>query len=372
MANIGKIAGLIAAAGYSSRMGVFKPLLPLGEKTVIETAVDSLKQGGIQDIRVITGYQGEKIHAVLEGFDGRVLDNPLYPEGMFSSILAGIRNLEPDTEAFFLLPGDNPLIRRRSIKEILRVYRKTGAAVVYPVFNGKRGHPPLISAKCFPAILRSDGAGGLRHVLARFEVDSAEAVVADEGILIDIDTVDDYRKLKEYQRCRSIPTDAECYAMLNKYQSDHRVLRHGEKVAAIGSALAVALNQAGLKLNIDLVSAGGLVHDLAKGKRNHAKHGGRLLAGMGFPELASIVGSHMDMNFSPEDAIDEMAIVFLADKLVQGDKRISLAERFHPALQKFRDNPEISRAVRQKMQAAETIQEKVLHTLGAKYFDQLA
>jgi len=372
MANNGKISGIIVAAGYSSRMGVFKPLLPLGEKTVIETAVNSLRQGGIQDIRVVTGYQGEKIHAVLAGFTGQVLDNPLYPEGMFSSILAGIRSVEPDAEAFLLLPGDNPLIRRHSIKEILKVYRKTGAAVVYPVFNGKRGHPPLISAKCFPAILQSDGAGGLRAVLDRFEADSAEAEVVDEGILMDIDTIDDYRKLTEYHRSRNIPTDAECYAMLSKYQADSRVLRHGQAVAAIGCALASALNQAGQQLDIRLVTVGCVIHDLAKGKLNHAKRGSKLLSCMGFSRLKGIVAAHMDMKFSPQDAINEEAVVFLADKLVQGDKRVSLAERFNPALQRFHGNPEILTAIQRKINTAETIKKKALCILGAKQFGQLA
>ena len=140
MCCCGKIAGLIVAAGYSTRMGALKPLLPLGGKTVLETAVDSLRQGGIQDVRVVVGHRAEEVNPVLERRNVRIVENQRYAEGMFSSIVAGLKTLAGETEAVFLLPGDNPLIRRHSIKEMVRAYRKTGAAVVYPVFTGQKGH----------------------------------------------------------------------------------------------------------------------------------------------------------------------------------------------------------------------------------------
>ncbi len=372
MANNRKIAGLIVAAGYSTRMGAYKPLLPLGELTIVETAVNSLRQGGIQDIRVVTGYQAEKIEAVLERWNVRTVHNPGYSDGMFSSVLAGIRSLEADTEAFLLLPGDNPLIRRHSIKEIVRTYRETNAAVVYPVFNGKRGHPPLIGSKCYASILAGDGCGGLRNVLTRFDSDLAEVNVADQGILIDIDTIDDYRNLINYYLRRNIPTHAECQAMLDKYQADGRVLRHGQAVASIACALAASLNQAGCRLDLDLVAAGGLIHDLAKGKPNHSQRGGRMAACMGFSALSAIIASHMDISFSRNDMINEAAIVFLADKLVQGEKRVSFLERFRPAFERFSDSPEVMSAVARRMQAAETIGKKTLELLGIADFDELA
>lgn len=371
MASCEKIAGLIVVAGYSSRMGAFKPLLPMGGNTVLETAVGSLRQGGIQDIRVVTGHRAEELNPVLERLNVGIVENPRYAEGMFSSIVTGLKNLAGEAEAFFLLPGDNPLIRRRSIKDMVRAYRKTGAAVVYPVFNGHRGHPPLISANCFKNILDSDGVGGLRNILAQFAADSAEVEVADQWVLLDIDTIEDYERLIEYHARRKIPTYAECLAILNKHQVDSRVSRHGQAVAAVGSSLATLLNRVGLNLDLDLVVAGGLVHDLAKGKPNHPKRGERLIACMGFTALSSIVASHMDLEFQADYVIDEAAVVFLADKLVQGDRRVSLVERFSPALEKFSGSHEIVDSVVSRMRTAEAIRDRVLNLLGISSLDEL-
>ncbi|HWR41707.1 DVU_1551 family NTP transferase [Sporomusa sp.] len=371
MCNSRKIAGLIVAAGYSSRMGAFKPLLPLGGKTVIETAVNSLHHGGVTDVRVVVGHRAEELRPVLKRLNVRIIENPRYAEGMFSSIIAGLKTLAGEAEAFFLLPGDTPLIRRRSIKDMVQAYRKTGATVVYPVFNGHRGHPPLISAGCFESILSSDGAGGLRDILARFTTDTAEVELADQGVLLDIDSIEDYEKLIEFHARREIPTYAECLAMLSQHQVDGKVMRHGQAVAAVGRSMAGLLNRGGLNLDVDLVVAGGLVHDLAKGKPNHPKRGERMVKSMGFPTLSGIVASHMDMELAADYVIDEAAIVFLADKLVQGDRLVSLVERFSPALEKFSGSPEIMDSIARRMRTAEAIRNRMLSLLGISSFDEL-
>lgn len=372
MCNCRKIAGLIVAAGYSSRMGAFKPLLPLGGKTVIETAVDSLRHGGVTDVRVVVGHRAEDLYPLLERLQVCVIENPRYAEGMFSSVVAGLTTLAGETDAFFLLPGDTPLIRKRSMKDMLRQYRKTGAAVVYPVFHAQRGHPPLISARCYESILTGNGAGGLRDILDRFAADSVEVELADQGVLLDIDTMEDYRKLSNFYAQREIPTYDECLAILHKYGVDSRVSRHGQLVAGVGRSMAGRLNGAGLNLNVDLVIAGGLVHDLAKGKPNHSKRGGRLINCLGFSAVSGIVASHMDMEFAADHVVDEAAIVFLADKLVQGDRLVTLAERFGPALNKFSDSPEIVNSVLRRMRTAEAISERIVGLLGISSFDEMA
>lgn len=366
-----KIAGLIIAAGYSSRMGTFKPLMPLGEKTVIEAAIDSLRLGGITDIRVIVGHRAAEICQVLAGLPVVIVENPRYAEGMFSSIVTGLSALTNGTEAFFLLPGDTPLIRRQSIKAMIRAYRKTKAAVVYPVFAGQRGHPPLISAKCFTNIRNSDGTGGLRSILAQYSADSVEVELADEGILLDIDTLEDYERLKQFQLRRHIPTYNECLSILFKYKVSDKVLSHGRAVAAVGRRLAELLNDTGLNLNIEMVVAGGLLHDLAKSKPNHSKRGARVARVMGFDSIEPIIAAHMDLELAAECVIDETAVVFLADKLVQGDKVVPLAERFSQALDKFAGSPEKMNSILRRKRTAEAIWNQAARVLGTGRLEEI-
>jgi molybdenum cofactor cytidylyltransferase len=365
------IIGLIVAAGYSSRMGAFKPLLPLGEKTVIEAAVDSLQLGGIRDIRVIVGHRASELYPLLRRLPVGIIENPNFAAGMFSSVVTGLTSFAGKAEAFFLLPGDTPLIRKRSIKDLLRAYRKTDAAVVYPVFDGRRGHPPLVSARAFAAILKGDGAGGLRHILEQFAGDSVDVAVADQGVLLDIDTQEDYQQLVRFYERRKVPTYAECLGILHKFQTAEKVRRHGLAVANVGRRLADLLTGAGLNLSTELVVAGGLVHDLAKGKPNHPKRGERMVRSMGFSSLAGIVASHMDLEFGAGRDIDEAALVFLADKLVQGDRVVSLNERFNPAMERFAGNPEILADVLRRRRTAEFIRDRVAGLLGVGNIEDL-
>lgn len=365
------LVGLIVAAGYSSRMGAFKPLLPLGDKTVIEAAVDSLRLGGVTDIRVIVGHRAEELYPVLAGLQVGIIENPRYAEGMFSSIVTGLSTFAREAEAFFLLPGDTPLIRRRSIKDMVRLYHKTGAAVVYPVFNGERGHPPLISSRCFASILSGEGTGGLRRILAYFDADSVEVELADQGVLLDIDTLEDYKELTQFYVRRHIPTYSECLSILYKYQVSDKVACHGRAVAAVARRLAELLNGAGLNLNIELVVAGGLLHDLAKSKPNHSKRGERVVRSMGFSRVGGIIASHMDLELAADYVIDEAAVVFLADKLVQGDKLVSLTERFRLALDKFAASPEIVDSVLRRRRTAEAIWDRAASMVGTGSLEEI-
>ena len=123
-----------------------------------------------------------------------------------------------------------------------------------------------------------------------------------------------------------IPTPDECEAILDELQVFANIVRHGRRVAEVAEKLTVQLNDAGLHLNVALVKAAAILHDLAKGRPDHAREGERILEDLGFPEVARVVGLHMDCDFEKNAALDEAAIVYLADKLVQGD-RIVIARR---------------------------------------------
>ena len=91
---------------------------------------------------------------------------------MFSSIIAGIRDLQPDREAFFLLPVDIPLVRPQTVRDLLEALSKTSGKILYPVFRGKRGHPPLIAADFVKEIRCWKGDGGFRAFLGQYESQS--------------------------------------------------------------------------------------------------------------------------------------------------------------------------------------------------------
>ena len=281
----------------------------------------------MERIHVVTGYQADALAPELTRLGVTRAHNPDFAAGMFSSVQAGVASLPADVEAFLLAPVDVPLLRPSTIARVLRAAAARDSAIVYPTFRGKRGHPPLVRRALFAEILDSDGDGGLRALLARHEDEAREVAVFDWGCLVDIDRRDDYRLLAAALAGHRLPDVAECETMFDAAATPESTRRHGRAVAALATRFARRLQAAGEAIDPDLARAAALVHDIAKGRRRHAEAGAALLREFGFPEVAAPVARHMDLAFDA-GRLDEGAVVYLADKLVQGESRVSLETRF--------------------------------------------
>ena len=184
------VTALIPAAGRSSRMGTCKPLLPLGAETMLERVIGIARQAGIGTVLAVLGHDADLLLPVLARHNVRGVINPDYEQGMFSSLRVGIRHLDRNCPAFFLMPADMPLIRPDTLRRLLTAYRAGAPDILVcrPRYGNRRGHPPLISTALVSDLLVHDGAGGLRTLLARFESATRNVDVEDPGILIDLDT----------------------------------------------------------------------------------------------------------------------------------------------------------------------------------------
>ena len=192
------LAAIILAAGYSSRMAAFKPLLPIGHSTVIKTVISIFLQSGISDVTVVIGHRADDLKPVLDYSHVRWIFNERYYEGMYSSVVSGVSELHSrraDVKGVFVLPVDMPLISSLTIRKITMAYNRSGQNIYYPTYLKQRGHPPLIPSDLFPEILAWNGSGGLQSFLDRHDTRACEVEVQDKGILMDIDTPDDYSEI---------------------------------------------------------------------------------------------------------------------------------------------------------------------------------
>ena len=186
-----RFGAVIPAAGMSSRMGAFKPLLPYKNSTVIETAIGSALPYVSTAVLTVGNRAGE-LSALLRERFGEALTiaaNPDYAStDMLRSVQLGLRAMG-ECDAFFLLPADMPLISGKVYEALIAAFDGS-ADVIYPILGGRRGHPPLINARLIPAILGYEDEGGLRAILSG----RAEKCVAvsDQGIFTDLDTYEDY------------------------------------------------------------------------------------------------------------------------------------------------------------------------------------
>ncbi len=197
-----KTVGLVVAAGMSTRMGEFKPLMQIGAKTMLEQSVDSLLQAGVDSVVVVVGYRMLEVRALLEASYPRskiILGyNTQYA---FSDMLASIQiglQVMPTCDAFFLLPGDMPAIALDTFEKLALAYQRTSAKVVFPTLEGYRKHPPLIASQCIQDILAFSGNGGLRALWAQYTQDVIEVAVDDVGCLMDADTKKDLFHIRTY------------------------------------------------------------------------------------------------------------------------------------------------------------------------------
>ena len=361
--SIAGLAALVLAAGTSSRMGEFKPLLPLAGISAFERCISLFRAAGVAEVIAVLGHRADELRPLTERCGARCVMNTQFDQGMYSSIVAGSRALPDWAKGAFVLPADTPLVRATTIRQLAEAFDPRQEGIVYPVFAGHRGHPPLIAQSILAEAARDEASGPLFALLARHEHRAVDLPVADEAIHMDMDTPADYFALVALETRRDIPTAAECEAILAARHVNEDVIRHSRKVAEVAQRVAFALKSTGLILNAELVQAGALLHDLAKGEADHASVGASILRSMDFPKVAEVVGAHTDLGLS--FALDEKAIVYLADKLVRGEQSASIAERFQPALDRFSGDPVAHQAAQRRMRTAMEIALAVERRLGS-------
>ena len=252
---------VILAAGLSSRMKAFKPLLPVGESTAVERLASSLRDAGIEDIVVVTGHLRERLKPVIRRLGVCEAYNGRFEEGMFSSVQTGLKKameLAPHACGYFLMPADCPLISSDVIRTLKAdvedsVTEEPGPGTStaqtrnfrVPVFEGKKGHPLFIPA-CYGAeICGHDGTGGLKAITDRYWDRMVRIPVGDEGCILDMDTQEGYREILSFLEggCRREPLE-ELAAGRRIFLVRHGQTRQHDKKMMIG-CYDVPLNDEG-------------------------------------------------------------------------------------------------------------------------------
>ncbi len=186
-----KVEGIVLAAGLSSRAGTNKLIFDVYGKTVIEQCILGM-YALCSRIIVVGGHRIEDIKNILCEYPKvELIYNIDYLDGMFSSVKKGIANIKE--EKFFLIPGDYPLIDEKTYKDMLNIDED----IVIPVYNGKRGHPLLMKSCLIKELLENNSYKTLRDFISIKK--GCFVNVGDPGVLIDIDTMEDYNAICQLQ-----------------------------------------------------------------------------------------------------------------------------------------------------------------------------
>ena len=186
---------VIVAAGMSSRMGDFKPMLNIGSISIAQRIVATLQQAGVSRIVMITGYNATALERHLADNGLIFLRNEDYENTqMFDSAKIGLEYLRDKCDRILFTPVDIPLFTFTTVQTLLA----SDAALACPVCEGQQGHPILIASSLVDKILADSGEGGLKGAISRCGAPMCEIPVDDAGILHDADTPEDYRALLQF------------------------------------------------------------------------------------------------------------------------------------------------------------------------------
>jgi CTP:molybdopterin cytidylyltransferase MocA len=190
------IAGLILAAGESSRMGTPKATLAYRGRTFLELIVKTLREGGLERIVVVLGHQAEEIQQQVKIELVQVVINPDYRSGQTASLQAGLRALVgDDPEGVVLCLVDHPAVSAETVRRIAASFEQCGAPVVIPTYKGRRGHPVLVGRQLFDELLALTREAGADSVVRKYRPVTKFVEVEDEGVIIDVDDPEGYRRL---------------------------------------------------------------------------------------------------------------------------------------------------------------------------------
>ena len=188
------IWAMILAAGESKRMGKSKLLLPYGEKTIIETIVETVVSSNVEKTLVILGSDREKIEEKIKNSPVEIVYNPDFRSGMLSSVQCGFKALPEETLAVLVVLGDQPKISTTVINKIIDAYKSSGKGIVLPVYKKERGHPVLIEVKYGEEVENLSPKVGLRGTVYNHPEDILEVGVETSSIFQDIDDESDYKR----------------------------------------------------------------------------------------------------------------------------------------------------------------------------------
>lgn len=205
-----RIGAVILAAGASTRFGQPKQLLDWDGVPLVVHVVDVVMAAGFGPAIVVLGYLAESVRAALDAaadqrgwVSVQTVMNWRWEEGMSTSVQVGLSALPPETEGAVFLQCDQPLITPDLLRSLVTRFEETNASIVHPTHAGQRGTPVLFSRRLFAELAAVTGDEGGRSLITRHAQDVATVQVTDPTVLADIDTSDEYERLRNSKAARS-------------------------------------------------------------------------------------------------------------------------------------------------------------------------
>ena len=194
--SLKRVAGILLAAGTSTRMGKTKQLLPFGEKTLIERVLVEALNSELDKVVLVLGYQAVQIKKIINPVFPQpkltIIENRQFKQGISSSIIAGLSEIENTHDHVMILLGDMPFIHRDLINLLIRRYLQSGLLIAAIKGQDRPAHPMIFSRQLYPELMILRGDVGARSLFTKYS--EKVCLIEPEGPYDakDIDTPEDY------------------------------------------------------------------------------------------------------------------------------------------------------------------------------------
>jgi len=190
-----RVAAIVLAAGMSRRMGAPKQLLRLGGKSLLERTLANVRGSGVDEIVVVLGAGADEVRRQVTTDGMLVVVNPDFQQGMGISLRAGLAAVSAWMQAALIVLADQPFVLSSTLDQMIIYRQQYAPKILLPLYRGFRGNPVLLDRSVFPELMGLTGDVGCRAIFGSHTESIRRLAVDDAGILLDIDSAEDWERL---------------------------------------------------------------------------------------------------------------------------------------------------------------------------------
>jgi molybdenum cofactor cytidylyltransferase len=191
------VSAIVLAAGMSRRMGTPKQLLRMGGETILGRALKNVRASAVSEIVLVLGHAAEDVEKEISTAGIKIVYNREYQQGMGTSLRMGLAALDAETNAALVVLADQPFVRPETLNTLIACHEESRPQIIIPMYKGFRGNPVLLDRSVFPELKALSGDVGCRAIFGSHTENICKLEVDDAGILLDIDSREEYQKLEQ-------------------------------------------------------------------------------------------------------------------------------------------------------------------------------
>ncbi len=186
------ISAIVLAAGESKRLRMPKLLLPFGKSTILEQTIDNLLNSRVDEVIVVLGYRAEEMMRKLANRPVKIAINPIYHQGMSTSIVKGLSLVNNRAQAIMVALADQPLINSQTINRLVEESLGYDKGIVIPTYQAERGHPVIFASEYKEELLGLKGDIGGKQTIKQHPNETLEVIADSKAVTMDVNTINDY------------------------------------------------------------------------------------------------------------------------------------------------------------------------------------